>query len=223
MKDKVLINVRTVGKGSIDTYAPRGALVEVGPDKLRARIKPIYDFFTKKWKNEKKKKLLLEEIVKSIQVLDESYEEVRRVFGEYKARYHKPVGVYLEDYPIGFIQVLKDYLNEPGVLEHELIHLLGEKYIWQGIIPKRIINQDAITAYATTALLDKEDIQGFHKLGTATKKDFLKIKLYKLIPTDYQEFIKGFRTASIKIGNYARELANGDLEKGLNLICEVAK
>ena len=146
--------------------------------------------------------------------MDEKYKETRYVL-KGNIAFYSPAS--------GKILLSKHYADEPCVVEHELIHLLGEKYVWQGIKPKRLINQHAMFANAITSFLDKEDSHKKHKLGIANSKDFSKIRRYKLIPLEFQENIKDLRITSYRTGNYARELANGDLNKGLQLIYEQMK
>lgn len=190
MENRVLIGYEACHGFSIPIYAPAGA-VRHNPEYFRQRVEPVYNAFTAEWGDACAKEALLEDIIAGIQVLDSSYPDVRRILrGHYAC-----VSTALKR-----IQVDSDYGGLPGVVEHELLHLLG-----MGQRGRPAVRNAHLAANILLSYCDDRDVMDYHGLGTASKRDYILFKAFSYVPALLQDRLPGVRKVCCRIGNSMRE------------------
>lgn len=186
----MLIGYEATGRFAIPFYAPAGAVWQ-NPEYFRQRIEPVYNAFTAELGDASAKEALLEDVVSSIQVLDSSYPEVQRVLrGHYAC-----VSTALKR-----IQVDSEYGGLPGVVEHELLHLLGMKQRNRPAVRNAHLAANILLSYC-----DERDVMGYHGLGAAKKIDYILFKAFRCLPGILQDMLPGVRKVCCRIGNSMRE------------------
>ncbi|MCK5025204.1 MAG: hypothetical protein KAS15_01335 [Nanoarchaeota archaeon] len=164
------------------------------------RIQKIFDLFSGRIPEEKRDGFL-EKLIQNTVLVDGRDQGAQRLLNGRYGMYSRLNGrVYIDT----------NHRHCPSLVEHELIHLLGETYIWKLPFPRRVINQHSIAANIATTLFDEENLLKYHQLGEANNADFHKIRLYRLVPNELQEMIPDFRRTCERIGNYTRENGTGD-------------
>lgn len=163
------------------------------------RIKKIYDVFSRDLEL-KRKDELLEKIISNTFLLDGNDSDTQSVLNGREGVYWKGIGkTYLD----------VNYIGTPALVEHEIIHLMGDMKISNKPFSKKLVKHHVVAANIVITLLDVEDSLGQQSLGVAIDKDFDKLKRYKILPIIFQERIKDFRDTCLRIGNYARESGKG--------------
>ncbi len=198
MPEYVTIGYEFAGRMPIPISVRRSSVIE---DKsvVIPRITRVYEIFCGDVKFEKRDPLL-KDIINKTFILDGRDPDAQRILKRH-------VGVYSR--PSGNVYVDVNWLNIPSLVEHEIIHLMGETTIRSLPFPRRLVNHHAVAANIATTLLDADDVLGHHNLGKADEADFKRLKLYKLLPIEFQEGILDFQKTCFRIGNYARENEDG--------------
>ncbi len=163
------------------------------------RIEKTFGIFARDVKPEKRDRLL-EKIIGKTTLLNGRDNDTQKLL-------NGRAGVY--DRNNGRVYVDANSLSSPSLVEHEIIHLMGETRLWGLSIPRRLVNQHAVAANIAVTLLDTNDVLGFHDLGQADDADFRKLQRYKWLPIEFQEGIKDFQNTCFRVGNYARETGKG--------------
>lgn len=190
MEDRVLIGYEATGRFTIPIYAPAEA-VRYNPEYLKQRVEPVYNAFTAEWGDASAKEALLEDILADIQVLDASYPEVRRVLRGHFGCVSNALKT---------IQVDSEYGGLPGVVEHELLHLLGMKQRGRPVVRNAHLAANILLSYC-----DDKDLMGYHTLGTAGKTDYILFKAFRYVPALLQDMLPCVRKVCCRIGNSMRE------------------
>ena len=199
MERYVTIAYEYYGRGGAAPIQVRASSVIEDKPRIIPRIEKTYKVFARDLKPEKREKLL-EKVIERIILLNGRDKETQRIL-------NGRAGVYSRSNERVYIDI--NQLEIPSLVEHETIHLLGETWIWTLPFPRRLVNHHAVAANITTTLLDENDVLGLHNLGEANHSDFRKLRLYKMLPLEFQEGIADFTKTCNRIGNYARKSREG--------------
>ncbi len=200
MNEYVCVGVRIHARNVSSPIRVRRESVYEDKSVIMPRVKDVVEIFAKRLRPEKRKDLV-EKIINQTVILDGRDKEVQDILDNAFGCYSFP--------PNNMIYLDLNYLENSSLVEHETIHFLGRQWVMCLPFLRRIVNQDSIAANVVSTLLDREDFSKRHKLGEADKRDFFKLRLYRMIPLEFQEGIKGLRKTCYRIGNYARERGYG--------------
>lgn len=173
------------------------ASVEVDREVLRGRVRPVFDVFTQHVRPRKKERLL-EEVVRSIRVIETDMSQFSRKEKNYLF-YLCWNGAGLNGSHVAYkfwgVEIANDKLDEPGHLEWGIMMKLGS----DGSPFTSTVRHYKIAADAVAAFYREE----FSSYGFLRKEDNERLSLIKrFVPVEWQ----GQRTRELayKLGNLAR-------------------
>lgn len=198
MPGVITIGYEACGRASLPIQVSESSVIS-DKSAIVPRIQAVYAVFARDIEPQKRDRMLERTIANTV-LLDGRDPETQRLL-------NGRAGVYSRNN--GKVYVDANQLGIPSLVEHEIIHLLGETWIWSLPFPRRLVKHHAVAANIAVTLLDKDDFLRKHRLGRAEESDFRRLRWYKLLPIEFQEGIKGFQNTCFRIGNYARESGKG--------------